>query len=111
MKRKTITNSMVSAFFKNALSTLGVAYERILMFGSRATGTERADSDWDVMIVTRDTHSDAEIRSLRTRLRIMFHDTCGADAIDIIVMDRARYEEEKRQINTMASAATAGVPL
>jgi len=38
----------------------GDRLERVLLFGSRARGDARPDSDWDVAVVIRDYHGDLE---------------------------------------------------
>ena len=36
---------------KNTLGEHGLETRRIILFGSRARGTEREDSDWDLMVL------------------------------------------------------------
>ncbi|MBP1912985.1 nucleotidyltransferase domain-containing protein [Thermococcus stetteri] len=45
---------LIRNVIKKTAEKLGVDVEEIILFGSRARGDFRRDSDWDVLIVTRE---------------------------------------------------------
>lgn len=75
--------------------------EEIWLFGSRAEGRARPESDYDLLAVLSDDASADELDpiaawSLTRGLRI---------AADIIPCTRSEFEEEKHEIDTLARAA------
>jgi predicted nucleotidyltransferase len=75
--------------------------EEIWLFGSRAEGRARPDSDYDLLVVLPDGSPEAhlDIVSVWTLVR-------GLDIpADIIPCTRAEFEEEKQEIDTLARAA------
>lgn len=53
--------------YKRALKTLGIESERIILYGSFAKGTQREDSDIDVLLISK----DFENLNLRERLEVL----------------------------------------
>lgn len=49
-KRKEIKEQIM-----NSLDEMGISFERIILFGSRARGDYNEDSDYDILIVTEET--------------------------------------------------------
>jgi predicted nucleotidyltransferase len=75
--------------------------EEIWLFGSRAEGRARPDSDYDLLIVLPDASpaESLDIISAWTLVR-------GLDIpADIVPCTRAEFEEEKHEIDTLARAA------
>ena len=74
--------------------------ERIILFGSAATGDMTRDSDIDLLVLEAEV-GDAEKDWLRIRLALR-----GIDyPFDIIVMPVARFEESKNVIGGIAYPA------
>jgi len=80
---------------------LGVASpERIILFGSSATGTMTADSDIDLLILESDPpDSRDEGRRIRQALRGLGY------PFDVIVMPMERFEESKGVVGGIAYPA------
>jgi predicted nucleotidyltransferase len=75
--------------------------EEIWLFGSRAEGRARPDSDYDLLVVLPDgsPEPNLDIVSVWTLVR-------GLDVpADIVPCTRAEFEEEKHEIDTLARAA------
>lgn len=53
--------------YRRVLKTLGVESERIILYGSFAKGTQREDSDIDVLLISK----DFENLNLRERLEVL----------------------------------------
>jgi predicted nucleotidyltransferase len=74
--------------------------DRVILFGSAATGTMTADSDIDLLVVEAEV-SDTRQESLR--LREALGDVPWP--IDVIVMSRNRFEETKGVVGGIAYPA------
>ena len=66
--------------------------ERVVLFGSRAKGTARAESDYDVLVVIRDAQNEREIS--RRIYRALLDKKVGA-AVDVIVVSTATLERRR----------------
>lgn len=81
--------------------------EEIWLFGSRARGEERPDSDWDLMAVLDDDAParDLDVQSVWSRLRDL-----RLQRVDLLTMTRTEFEEWRRSLGTLAQiVATTGV--
>lgn len=78
-----------------------LAPEEVWLFGSRAEGRARPDSDYDLLVVLPDgtPEADLDIVAAWTAVR-------GLDIpVDVVPCTRAEFEEEKHEIDTLARAA------
>ncbi len=78
-----------------------LAPEEIWLFGSRAEGRARPDSDYDLLAVLPDHASEALLNPLNTWKLVV---GLGV-AADIIPCTRSDFEEEKHELDTLARAA------
>jgi uncharacterized protein len=77
--------------------------EAIWLFGSRAEGRARPDSDYDLLVVIPDGAPAAELDAVAT-----YELTRGLGLpVDVVPCPRSVFEEEKHEINTLARAAFA----
>ncbi len=81
---------------------------RVILFGSRARGTARPDSDLDFLVIEPVVGDRfAEMFRLRQAVEGVFGDE--VQAVDIIVTDEERFRRAKDTPNTLAfEAATEG---
>lgn len=80
---------------------VGLAHpDRVILFGSAATGKMTADSDLDLLVVERQV---ADTRRESIRLRAALDDV--PFPIDVIVMSRERFEETKHIVGGIAYPA------
>jgi predicted nucleotidyltransferase len=78
-----------------------LAPEEVWLFGSRAEGRARPDSDYDLLVVMADGTPEADLDIVATWMRVR-----GLDIpADIVPCTRAEFEEEKHEIDTLARAA------
>jgi hypothetical protein len=80
----------------------GSRVRRIILFGSRARGDARPDSDFDLLVVLRDISPD-EKRSYRLSLYRAFQD--AGVTVEPWVMEEEEFEETKRVIGGLAYPA------
>ena len=68
----------------------------LILFGSRAVGTERIDSDWDFIVVINKSFPRKERLALWQKLdRALVHNGCVAD---IIIKSETEYERDRDDI-------------
>lgn len=81
--------------YKQSLRTLGINVERVILYGSYASGNQRKDSDIDLVIISRDFRK----MNLRERLEVL-----GIAAARIMEPVEARgYTPEEMQMAQEAS--------
>jgi len=90
---------------KEIVKTLGINCEKIILFGSRATENYTEDSDWDFLLVVKKPLSGKEKRTLKAKIRIELHNLFPTAFIDIIIVEKSRFHEEKDIINTISNEA------
>jgi predicted nucleotidyltransferase len=71
---------------------LGLFLEKVLLFGSRVTGIERLDSDWDFLAISRDVIEPAIKRKVITNIQRRFAFEYDVDA-DILVQPVSKIPE------------------
>lgn len=75
--------------------------EAIWLFGSRAEGRARPDSDYDLLVVVPDGAPEADLNPVDA-----YEITRGLGLpVDLIPCPRSVFEEEKTELNTLARAA------
>jgi predicted nucleotidyltransferase len=74
---------------------------QIWLFGSRARGDARDDSDWDLVVVVPNT-ANPDVFDPRAPGRLLREGGWGAD---IVVMAEADFEEDLFTVNTVPFAA------
>ncbi len=60
---------MIEVIKKTISSTLLYEYQSIILFGSRARGTNRLKSDYDILIVLKDEVTEKEKIKITTKIR------------------------------------------
>jgi predicted nucleotidyltransferase len=81
--------------------------DQVWLFGSRARGDSRADSDWDFMAVLPDgaPEQDLEIGSVWQRLRDL-----RVQRVELFTMTRSEFDEWKGSLGTLAEiVASTGI--
>jgi predicted nucleotidyltransferase len=91
--------------FKEIVATLGINCEKIILFGSRATENYTEDSDWDFLLIVKEPISDKDKRTLKARIRIEMHNSFPTAFIDIMIVEKSRFNEEKDIVNTISNEA------
>ena len=90
-------------------SRLGVSVEKVILFGSRARGDYRPDSDYDILVVVKEKPGWRKLFRLQSRVRVRLYAALGRE-VDLIVVDRKRFEERRRLWGSLEhAAATEGV--
>lgn len=61
-----------------------IEYKQIILFGSRATGNNREDSDYDILVIVDNNVSMEEIRKIECNIR----KTMASHLIDVDILVR-----------------------
>lgn len=96
------------ASIRRIAEVMGAALDArcVILFGSRARGDHRADSDIDLAIIAAESELTAQQRSdLRERARAAALSVAPGKHIDVIVWTEAEYRTKKRSINHVAGHA------
>jgi predicted nucleotidyltransferase len=89
---------------------LGIEVERIILFGSRARGDYREDSDYDILVVIKGEISRDEKRVLATRISYRIARELLLPA-DIIITTETRWKKYSKIVGTVEEvAANEGIP-
>jgi predicted nucleotidyltransferase len=76
--------------------------KRMFLFGSRANGSNHADSDYDIVLVVENTQK-TRIQNMRLARQIV-RETAGVSA-DVFVYDEAEFEEWKEEFSSIPETA------
>ena len=73
---------------------LGVRIERIILFGSRARGEARPDSDYDILIVVKGKMSGKNHLRLQSRIRTRLYKLLHSD-LDLIIIEQEMFDKRR----------------
>ena len=79
---------------------LGVEVEKIILFGSRARGDYREDSDWDILIVVSEDAPPQALKQLRRNLYLRL-----SIPVDIITVRKSYWIKYRESPGTIAYEA------
>lgn len=91
---------------KGVLNELNVDYSSIILFGSRAREEASEESDWDFLIILKNTFTSEELHSLQYTIYRRFHARFPFTTIDLLVKDQQTFEKEKFIANTISNEAS-----
>ena len=94
----------------NAVQKQGFHPQRIILFGSRARGDYSNQSDWDFLIVIKESLTPIERKNLWFAIYRELHQTFQGFFFDLKVKSLSAYETERIIPNTIAyEAETEGI--
>jgi len=83
---------------------MNIEIDKIILFGSRARGDYREDSDYDILIVTKEKLNRENFWKLYINsVRNLFKE--GFKKVDLIIIDVEEFEKRKNVINTIPNEA------
>ncbi len=88
---------------KRILADLNIKYSKILLFGSRARGDFRDESDWDFLVVLKKPLDVKTKKELWFHIYKRLHEFYPFISFDIILKDSESFEEEKTIVNTISN--------
>ncbi len=88
---------------KSILNELNIKYSKILLFGSRARGDFREESDWDFLIVLEKPVDAKTKKELWFDIYKKLHEFYPFISFDIVLKDVESFEKEKTIVNTISN--------
>jgi uncharacterized protein len=76
---------------------------RVVLFGSRARGTARSDSDYDLVVVVKES-SEGWLERCQRASRLL---RGSGAAVDVIVVTEAEYKEKVQDAGTIYQIASS----
>ncbi len=83
---------------------LGVKVVKIILFGSRARGDAREDSDYDILVVVREGVGWRRTYKLRSRLYARLYELLCHE-VDIVIVDEERLRKRRKLWGSLEYAA------
>ena len=83
---------------------LGIRVEKVILFGSRARGEAREDSDWDILVVVKGGSSWKSLFKLRSRITVRIYKLLGIET-DLIVVESEWFESRKNMWRSIEQEA------
>jgi len=90
---------------EDVVRNLAYKLERIILFGSRARGDHKKESDWDILVVVRDDLTPKKMKELWFAIYSSLHRRMKFSSFDVIVKTKRIYENEKLVVNTISNEA------
>lgn len=103
--KATVSKKEIIKKLKNTLNEVGVKYSKIIMFGSRAKKSFNKDSDWDFLIILKNTPNPMIKRELWIKIYKRLHEYFPLISVDLILKDSLSFEREKDVVNTLSNEA------
>lgn len=88
---------------KSILNEMNIQYSKILLFGSRARGDFREESDWDFLIVLKKPVDAKTKKELWFDIYKKLHEFYPFISFDIVLKDTESFEDEKTIANTISN--------
>lgn len=89
------------------LGELGLEVESIILFGSRARGDFEEESDYDILIITKNEDFKQRFVEIWEKVYQALHLGFPTASFDLIIKSSRQFEEEKDVVNTIANEAYA----
>ncbi|MEM5830465.1 MAG: nucleotidyltransferase domain-containing protein [Candidatus Aenigmatarchaeota archaeon] len=83
---------------------MNIEIDKIILFGSRARGDYREDSDYDLLIVTKEKLDRKDKIRFKTKMRIIF--AKEKIPVDLIVYSSQEFEERAKDVSYIAYYAS-----
>jgi len=97
------TLKLIKETILNVAKEYNVEIDKIILFGSRARGDFREDSDWDILIVTKEKLNRKNYLTIYSKIiNILYEKNIQCD---LVIMDKETFEKKKDIVNTIANEA------
>jgi predicted nucleotidyltransferase len=97
--------SKIKNIIEKLFTQKGLILYSIFLFGSRARGDLREESDFDILVITEDELPQKERRNLVGEILMALHKEIKFIPFDVLIKSRKNFEEEKDIVNTISNEA------
>ena len=87
----------------NVFAHKGLTLDSVFLFGSMARGDSNKESDYDILIVSKEELSSKERRNLSIEISRALRQQIRLTPFDIIIKSRKDFDEEKDIVNTISN--------
>lgn len=87
--------------FKEIIQNLAIPVHSIYLFGSRANGNSKKDSDYDFLILLEDVSDKEILKEMKSKIIISVHEEILNTDFDILIRNRSVFENNKNVMNTL----------
>jgi predicted nucleotidyltransferase len=95
--------SKIKNIIEKVFTQKGLILYSIFLFGSRARGDFRDESDFDILVITEDELPQKERRNLVGEILMALHEEIRFISFDVLIKSRRNFEEEKDIVNTISN--------
>ena len=99
MNIETIIKNIVD----NVFAHKGLTLDSVFLFGSMARGDSSKESDYDILIISKEELSSKGRRNLSIEISKALHQQIRLTPFDIIIKSRKDFDEEKDIVNTISN--------
>lgn len=99
---RSVQKADIRAVVENTLKEEGIQGVRVFLFGSRARGEAKRESDWDLLVLIDEECFPGNFRRLWNLLYFNLHREFPHESFDIVVKSNSAFEREKAVVNTLA---------
>ncbi|PMP82827.1 MAG: hypothetical protein C0175_02915 [Caldisericum exile] len=101
--RKVNIENKVKNIIENTVIQYRFSLDSIFLFGSRARGDFKEESDFDILVILKDELPMKERRNLAAEISKTLHNELKFTPFDVIVKSRKEFDEEKDVANTISN--------
>jgi len=89
------TLKLIKETILNVAKEYNIEIDKIILFGSRARGDFREDSDWDILIVTKEKMDKEKLEDFSYEISLKLIDLLDKP-VDILIISKDEYETKRR---------------
>ncbi|MCM8820342.1 MAG: nucleotidyltransferase domain-containing protein [Candidatus Omnitrophica bacterium] len=90
---------------ENILGQNGYTLDSIFLFGSRARGDFEKESDYDILVIIKDSIDLKQKREIWMKVFHQLHEDFPLTSFDVIIKTVLDFEDEKDVVNTISNEA------
>jgi len=89
------TLKLIKETVMNVAKEYDVRIDKVILFGSRARGDNREDSDWDILVVTKEKLDRKRLEGFSYNLSLALIDMLNMP-VDVLIIDKEDYEVKRK---------------
>jgi len=87
----------------NVFARKGLTLDSVFLFGSMARSDSGEESDYDILIISKEELSSKEKMNLAIEISKALHEEIKSTPFDIIIKSKRDFDEEKDIVNTLSN--------
>lgn len=103
--QKEISQFEIKATILRCLDELGVKLSQIILFGSRAREDFEKESDYDILVIIKNSIDIKQKREIWRKVYHQLHEDFPLTPFDVIIKTAMDFDDEKDIVNTISNEA------